>query len=141
MSWYLWEKSPLPLSQYWSNENTVCVLSCSVMSNSLRSHGLWSRSLLCPWNFPGKITGVGCHFLLQETFWTQESNPCLLQLLHWQMDSLPLHHLGSPRDINFIFKNICYYKKRSSRLTAHKTVTNIYYTNLICFYHEFKNFI
>ena len=110
------------------------------MSNSLRSHGLWSRSLLCPWNFPGKITGVGCHFLLQETFWTQESNPCLLQLLHWQMDSLPLHHLGSPRDINFIFKNICYYKKRSSRLTAHKTVTNIYYTNLICFYHEFKNF-
>ena len=24
----------------------------------------WTR-LLCPWNFPGKGTGVGCHFLLQ----------------------------------------------------------------------------
>jgi len=27
----------------------------------------------CPWNFPGKNTGVGCHFLLQELFLTQGS--------------------------------------------------------------------
>ena len=39
--------------------------------------------------------------------------------------------------VNFIFKNIYYYKKRSSRPTAHKNVTNIYYINLICFYHKF----
>ena len=28
---------------------------------------LWTvaRQVLCPWNFPGKNTGVGCHFLLQ----------------------------------------------------------------------------
>ena len=32
----------------------------------------------------------GCHFLLQGIFQTQESNLCLLCLLHWQMDSLPL---------------------------------------------------
>ena len=25
----------------------------------------WSTRLLCPWDFPGKSTGVGCHFLLQ----------------------------------------------------------------------------
>ena len=31
-----------------------------------------------PWDFPGKNTGVGCHFLLQGTFPTQESNPGLL---------------------------------------------------------------
>ena len=30
--------------------------------------------LLCPWNFPGKSTGVGCHFLLQGIFLTQGSN-------------------------------------------------------------------
>ena len=36
-------------------------------------------------------------FLLQEIFPTQESNPHLLQLLHWQADSLPLCHLGSPK--------------------------------------------
>ena len=44
---------------------------------------------------PGKNTGVGFHFLLQGIFLTQESNLCLLCLLHWQVDSLPLSHLGS----------------------------------------------
>ena len=52
--------------------------------------------LLCPWDFPGKNTGVGCHFLLQGIFLTQGSNPRLLHLLHWQVDSLPLNHMGSP---------------------------------------------
>ena len=33
--------------------------------------------LLCPWHFPGKNTGVGCHFLLQRIFLTQGLNLCL----------------------------------------------------------------
>ena len=37
---------------------------------------------------------MGCHFLLQGIFLTQELNLPLLCLLHWQADSLPLHHLG-----------------------------------------------
>ena len=49
--------------------------------------------LLCPWDYPYKNTGVSCHFLLQETFLTQGWN---LHLLHLQVDSLPLSHLGSP---------------------------------------------
>ena len=49
--------------------------------------------LLCPWDFPGKNTGMGNHFLLQEIFPTQGWNPCFLHLLHWQEDSLPLHHV------------------------------------------------
>ena len=42
-------------------------ISRSVMSDSLRPHGLYSlpARLLCPWNSPGKNTGVGCHLLLQ----------------------------------------------------------------------------
>ena len=36
------------------------------MSNSLRLHGLQPARLLCPWDSPGKNTGVGCHFLLQQ---------------------------------------------------------------------------
>ena len=36
---------------------------------------------------------MDCHFLLQEIS-TQGSNPHLLWLLHWQMCSLPLSHLG-----------------------------------------------
>ena len=46
--------------------------------------------------FPGKNTGVDCHFLLQEIFLTQGLNPHLLCLLHWQMDSLPLAPPGKP---------------------------------------------
>ena len=40
-------------------------------------------------DFPGKNTGLGCHFLLQEIFPTQRSNP---RLLHQQVDSLSLSH-------------------------------------------------
>ena len=39
---------------------------------------------------------MGCHFFLWEIFLTQGSNAYLLHLLHWQVDSLPLSHLGSP---------------------------------------------
>ena len=68
---------------------------CSVTQScmTLRLHGLCPARLLCPWDSPGKNTGVGCHALLQGIFPTQRSNPCLL---HWQPDSLPLIHLGSP---------------------------------------------
>ena len=40
----------------------------------MRSHGLEPTRLLCPWDFPGKNIGVGCHFLLQEIFSTQRLN-------------------------------------------------------------------
>ena len=49
--------------------------------------------LLSPWDFPGKNTRVGCHFLLQGIFLTQGLNT---RLLHWQADSLLLSYLGSP---------------------------------------------
>ena len=39
---------------------------------------------------------MGWHVLLQEIFPTQGSNPCLLRLLHWQADSLPLAPSGKP---------------------------------------------
>ena len=38
------------------------------MSDSVRCHRWQYTRLLCPWDSPGKNTGVGCHFLLQ---WTQ----------------------------------------------------------------------
>ena len=39
----------------------------------------WTTRLLYPWDFPGKNTGVGSHFLLQGIFLTQESNTCVLR--------------------------------------------------------------
>ena len=53
-------------------------VSCSVMSDSLRPHRLWPARLLCPWNSPGKNTGMVCHSLLQWLFLTQGLNPGLL---------------------------------------------------------------
>ena len=55
--------------------------------------------LHCPWDSPGKNTGVGCHVLLQGIFLTQGSDPCLL---HWQADSLPLSHLGDNNNTDLI---------------------------------------
>ena len=56
----------------------LLLFSGSVMFDCLRPHGLSPTRLLCPWDFPSKNTGVGCHVLLQETFPTQGLNPGLL---------------------------------------------------------------
>ena len=47
------------------------------------------------------------HFLLKGTFPTQGSNPCLFCLLHWQADSLPLHHLSSVQFICSVCARLC----------------------------------
>ena len=49
---------------------------------------------------------MGCRLLLQGIFQTQGSNLCLLHLLHWQADSLPLYHLGSPSTFSTNLKNL-----------------------------------
>ena len=47
----------------------------SSISSSLRHYGsLWSTRL-CPWDFPGKNTGVGCHALFQGIFPTRDNTP------------------------------------------------------------------
>ena len=59
------------------------------MSDSLQPHGLQPTWLLCLWYFPGKNTGVGCHFLLQGIFPTRGSN---LGLLHCRQILYHLSH-------------------------------------------------
>ena len=56
----------------------VCVYVCvsrSVMSNSMRPHGLQPSRLLCPWDSPDKDTAVGCHFLHQGNLPDLEIKP------------------------------------------------------------------
>ena len=56
----------------------ACVLAKSpVVSNSLRPIDCSPTRLCCPWDSPGKNTGVGCHFFLQGIVPTQGSNPGL----------------------------------------------------------------
>ena len=56
-------------------------------------HGLYPIRLLRPWDFPGKSTGAGCHFLLQEIFPTQGVTP---GLPHCRQMLYRLSHQGSP---------------------------------------------
>ena len=60
---------------------------------TLRRRGPQPSRLLCPWDSPGKNTGVGCHVLLQSIFLTQGSNLHFLCLLHWQVGSYHQGHL------------------------------------------------
>ena len=77
------------------------MLCCCLVTKSflilLQPHGLQPARLIYLWDFSGKNTGVGCHFLPQGIFPTQELSPCLL---HWQADSLSLRHQGSPQTVN-----------------------------------------
>ena len=60
----------------------LLLFSHSNESDSLRPHVLYPARLLCPWDSPGKNTGVGCHLLFQGIFPTQGLNLSLLWLLH-----------------------------------------------------------
>ena len=57
--------------------------------------GLKPISLLCPWNFPCKDTGVVCRFLPQGIFPTQGLN---VGLLHCRKIPYHLSCQGSPSD-------------------------------------------
>ena len=61
--------------------------SCPTLCDSMEP-----TRLLHPWDFPGKSTGVGCHFLLQGIFPTQGSNP---GLPHCRQTLYCLSHQGS----------------------------------------------
>ena len=63
------------------------------MSNSFATPWTIAHQVPLPMGFPRQEYWSGLHFLLQEIFLTQGSNPGLLV---WQVDSLPLRHLGSP---------------------------------------------
>ena len=71
--------------------------STSQLCLTLWPHGLYPARFLCPWNSPAKNTGVGCHSYSRRFFPTQWSNLCLLHLLLWQADSLPLAQPGKPQ--------------------------------------------
>ena len=87
--WYMWYLQNDSVQS--ATETPPCarsqLLSCVQL---IVTHALQPARFHCPGNFLGKNTGVSCHFLLQGTFSTQESNLRFSHLLHWQVDSLSL---------------------------------------------------
>ena len=73
--------------------------SVSVVSSSWWRHGLGRARLLCPWDSPGKNTGVGCRSLLQGSVPTRGLNLHLLccrqALYHWATRETKLLKGGS----------------------------------------------
>ena len=87
---------PLQVSMY------MCVCVCVLVSQlcpTLRHHGLWPARLLCPWNSPGKNTGVGGHSLLQGDLPNPGIDPRSPAL---QADSLPSEPPGKPRKYPYV---------------------------------------
>ena len=68
--------------------NKLLQWKCQLISHVWLFATPWT-GLLCPWNFPGKNTGVGCHFLLQWIFPMQGLN---LGLLHYRQILYCLSH-------------------------------------------------
>ena len=97
-----WVTIPFSRGSYWPRDQTwvSCIAGrfftiwatsseiCSVVSDSLWPHGLYS-----PWNSPGQNTGVGSLSLLQGIFPTQGSNP---GLPHCRRILYQINHQGSP---------------------------------------------
>ena len=72
------------------------------MSNSVRPHRRQPTRLLCPWNSPGKNTGVGCHFLLQcievkSESEVAESCPTLSDPMGWSLPGSSVHEIFQAR--------------------------------------------
>ena len=78
-------KNQIPKKEVWMDTQGVyvvyvnmtmhaCILCCSGVSDFLWPHGLKPARPLYPWNFSGKNTGAGCHFLFQGIFPTQKLN-------------------------------------------------------------------
>ena len=84
-----------PFSEHWYTCFwCVCVQSCPALCDHMDCSLPGLSGIFQEWNFPGKYTRDGCHFLLQAIFLTQGLNPCLLCLLHWQIVSLPTEPPG-----------------------------------------------
>ena len=74
----------------------ICVLSHSVVSNSLQPHGLEPTRLLCPWDSPSKNIGVRCHALLQHLTCEIVIPQPGMGPASPALEALSLNHQGSP---------------------------------------------
>ena len=99
------------ISSFYRDTHQIC---CCLVAKScltlLQPCGLQPTRFLCPWGFPGKNTGVGCHFFLQEIFPNQGSNSYLLHcrqiLYHWATWEAPQTGLVSTIMTTFKFNHL-----------------------------------
>ena len=76
------------------------------MSDSSRPHGLQPSRLLHSWDFPGKSTGVGCHFLLQIPYIEnpKDSTRKLLELIN-EYSKVAEYKINTQKSLAFLYTN------------------------------------
>ena len=117
---------PLPFNNFLlSNKMNLIFFflfeSCSVMSNSLQTHGLY-----CPWNSPGQNTGVGHFSLLQGIFPIQWLNP---DLPHCGQILYQFNHKESPRMLEWIAQPFSSRSFRPRNWTGVSWIAGGFFTN------------
>ena len=108
LSWAEWTPT---YDLKWQQRPLLCLSfseSHSVISDSLRPHGLYPNSLLYPWNYPGKNSGMGSYSLLQGIFLTQRSNTYIAGgfFTVWATGETLIVLLPSPRFSKMLLSNI-----------------------------------
>ena len=108
--------------EYWSGWRSevaqLCPTLCDPMDSSLPG---------CPWDFPSKNTGVGCHFLLQGIFPTQGSNP---DLLHCRQMLYRLSHQESQRILEWVAYPLSSGSSQPRNQTGVSRIAGGFFTNL-----------
>ena len=122
-------RCPKEVACVFTSSNTRCQAgllpseSCSVMSNSLQPHGVYS-----PWNSPGQNTGVGSLSLFQGIFPTQGSNP---GLMHCRWILYQLSHKGSPRKLEWVVYPFSRGSFRPRNRTRVSCIAGRFFTNWV----------
>ena len=100
----------------------------------LWSHGLQPARLLCPWDFPGKNTGMSCHFLLQGIFLTRDQT--LISCIGKQILYLLSHQGSSKGSFRSLLMTLIFQDSSISPLTFSKWLTeNFQISKLIAHSH------
>ena len=109
-----WE--PLPLHVHTQSCPTLCnPMDCSPPGSSV--HGILQARIL-EWVAISSSRG---------SFWPRK-NPHVLCLLHWQVDSLPRCHMGSPENTLNLHNIVCQIYLKKKKKLSHAIRTHLYTT-------------
>ena len=101
---YIWRSSCLFFTM---RSSCCCCQVTSVLSNPVQPHRWQPTRLLCPWDSPGKNTGVGCHCLLQCMKVKSESEvaqscPTLIDLMDCSLPGFSVRGIFKARVLEWV---------------------------------------
>ena len=119
------------------------------MSDSVRHHGWQPTRLPCPWDSPGKNTGVGCHFLLQcmkvkSKSEVAQSCPTLCDPMDCSLPGSSVHGIFQARVLEWVAIAFSIYLCSVSQLLFGYTEASLHVrdnSHLVLVYNSFNVFL